>query len=162
MGSTQSKSIVVAAVFAAVTFSRALAGQISTGDPMNRENIASLFSAARTASPVMCELASRAIDFSMFTTVRPPMLRGVVADTFWAQGAGTWAVNRIDGDDATAALLEGARDPNPCVRNLAIRLIGRTSSIGAGDVLVEMANSGSPDERESRRCRVGHSPYPGR
>ena len=45
MGFTQSKMIVVAAVFAAVTFSsgRALAGQISTGDPMNRENIASLF-----------------------------------------------------------------------------------------------------------------------
>ncbi len=42
------------------------------GLSQDQDNLSTLFAAARTASPVMCEMASRAVDYNMYSDGRPP------------------------------------------------------------------------------------------
>ena len=104
-----------------------------------------LIRAARNSDPVLCEIAGNMLGLNFFTSGLPPVVSAMRPSDPVAAEVGAWTMRPIQGNEPVAPLAAALGDQDPCVRNLAGRLLGRTRHADATAAL-------SP-ERLARLCQ---------
>ncbi len=112
-----------------------------------------LVDAARGADPVVCGLAARAMDHGWWESgmgiepgVSDDPVSGEVID---------WALAPREAVGAVAPLAAVLADPDPCVRRLAARVLGRSRSPEAVVALRRALDSATAGEREMGAVGLG-------
>jgi len=144
-----------------VTLSRvvvalSLAGGLGTAGPLaaqaaGQEPVRRLLDGLRGASPVQCELALRSLDF--WSGWNHP-----IPDRDSEAGLVVAWVDRTHKDPAVVAPLAAAlKDPDGCVRRLAVRLLGRVRLPAARARLLEALRDTEPETRRLGAIGLGFS-----
>lgn len=114
---------------------------------------AGFLGAVRGAPPVLCEIASAALESGWRHReggpVRPadPAVREIV----------TWALDFEGGSAAVGPLAAGLADPDPCVRRMAAVRLGRIDDPAAVRALMDALGSGDAGAREAAALGLGHA-----
>jgi HEAT repeat protein len=109
-----------------------------------------VLAAAHGAPPVLCALAARTLQRRYgFEPWQPP---GSLADT---SAALAWALARDRSDAAVPVLLGGLRDDDPCVQEIAARLLARIESPVATTAALVALGAVSPGTRYAAAVALG-------
>ncbi|HKY60741.1 MAG TPA: HEAT repeat domain-containing protein [Gemmatimonadota bacterium] len=122
-------------------------------DAADSTQAARLIEAARGAHPVICGLAARALDRGWWgdgLRIEP-----AVSDEPVSREVVDWTLAVREGDGAVGPLAAVLADPDPCVRRLAARVLGRTESPEAAAALRWALDASSPGEREMAAVGLG-------
>jgi hypothetical protein len=121
-----------------------------------------LLAAVRGISPVACELAAQSLGngWGMAADAEdaPALVRrdeptGRVLGWLWNQSTSASA-------DDLAALRDGLGDPDPCVRRVSARMLGRRRFEGSVDALLAALRSGEPLRRDAAVLGLGYAGDP--
>jgi HEAT repeat protein len=112
-----------------------------------------LVEAARGADPVVCGLAARALDQGWWE--HGMGIEPAVSDDPVSREVVDWALAPREAAGAVAPLAAALADPDPCVRRLAARILGRTRSPEAVTALRRALGSAGPGEREMAAVGLG-------
>lgn len=112
-----------------------------------------LVEAVRGADPVVCGLAARALDQGWWN--RGMRVEPAVSDDPVSREVVDWALDPRDAVGAVAPLAAALADPDPCVRRLAARILGRTRSPDAVTALRRALGSADAGEREMAAIGLG-------
>src|SRR5512135_3290027 len=109
-----------------------------------------LLAAAHGAPPVICALAAWTVEQRYgFSAWQPP---GGVADS---SAALAWALERDRHESAASVLVDGLGDDDPCVREVAARLVARIESRTATDGMLRSLVATSAGTRRAAAVALG-------
>jgi HEAT repeat protein len=117
-----------------------------------------LLAGARGADPVICGLAARALDQGWWGD--GPRMEVGVSDELVAREVVEWALSDREDSGGVAILAAALADPDPCVRLLGARVLGRTSAPQAVAALSRALASANPAEREMAAVGLGYAEDP--
>jgi hypothetical protein len=154
-------AIAAATAFLAVTIPLTCSGPESNGVAATRPaaGIADstlamrLIQAARGSDPVICGLAARALDRGWWNGGME--IEPAVSDDPVSSQVVEWILAPGEAAGAIAPLAAALADPDPCVRRLAARVLGRTGAPEAAAALRRSLGSAAPGEREMAAVGLG-------
>lgn len=112
--------------------------------------------AVRNVHPVACELIAHTLDNFYGWSRAQPLLDFPGSRDPAVRAAARWALSRMDDPTPVIGRLRQAiADPDPCVRQVAARLLGRTRHDTAVDALLSALNESNPATREAAAVGLG-------
>lgn len=104
----------------------------------------------RGASPLACEMLMRSVGTGWWGSfTRHPDARPEFAEHI------RWMANHRSDPGSVEPLRRGLEDPDPCVRRVAARLLGRNRHPAAGAALLEALRSGDAETRRVSAIGLG-------
>lgn len=124
-----------------------------TVSPADSALAARLVAGVRGADAIVCGLAARALDQGWWGD--GPRVEAGVSDEPGDREVVEWALSHREDAGAVGPLSAALADPDPCVRRLAARVLGRTRTPEAAAALRRALGSADPAEREMGAVGLG-------